>query len=545
MSFSGAYNWSHTGRTSRGKEFGAPVPVSEYFKKIEVTPLYEEEPSTQVENHIRGLLVDYKPDEPFLAAGEVRGNGEDDYGYGTHSREFLNLRHHGARTGHDPYLPDGSFLDHVFTERDPRGSALGPDMRQHARQQYSRGAFINLYNDEDLSVPENGVSPEEMTQRKSSGFYQFKDRYNNFETAKDNFHNGSSGLRGHKKVGDIAKYTKDGTIVDIADSTLTNRKDATAALSADPRVAYRHSTPDHRFKVAKYGKVRASQYMHDNDWSNNRYSVYYDHNAGVLVKGINVNRQLANLFFDLEGQRQARQEFAKGTDYGSSSATFVRQSQLPMDDVYKILMITGSGALPHHIQLNGEMKNHIMREIENNRHMMDEVKINHHITKSMEQATKTQKDNKRKDLRNNIAQTAADQGLYQESKNKSRVDSMTSRNTQSIDYTHYVEPGKVTMNYGGIKPSQNNRVFNKMKYEGYGSGSDTGRGTARNNQQRKQLNAGSYNPSQKTREFGLYNKAQKASAKSHRGRRQYQLDVGDMDVGYERQTVQRGYGYGR
>jgi len=508
------------------------IPYDMLMRKMQTTNMYED--PMAVENYMRSLLVDFRPDKPFFASDEIRH--PDDIGGGTHSREKLNLRHGGARSLEDPYLPDGTFLDHEFTERDPRGHAIGPNMRKHVDQQFARAAFIKFYPDSDYSVPEQGIAPERMVSNIKSLMYQFKDRFANFDESFDGWHNGGTGY--YKRLGgsDVAKYTMDGTIMDLVDAEQGNRTDAVARLSADPKVAYRHSTVDHRFKITRYGAVRANQYLKDNNWTNNRRSVFSDHPQSKLVDGVLMNRQLANLIIDLEGLRQTKQEVAKGANFGDSYNNLRRNKKIHPDDIYKWFKITGSQVAPDH-QLNYEGK--LMRTNRgtirhNNRALIKESMTQHYIAASMEQATKKLKERAINDLRQDVLHTIME-SRHDENINRNmqyKAD-LTQRNAED---NRYIEASKEIVSYAGIKPSKDNRVDQLLAREQFGEYSLAAPSRASNRYKKRNVATDDQLEEQdRSRlDFGVFDRAERADPRDHMMRDYANLDIGDGGYG---QTV--------
>lgn len=516
--------------------YGA-IPNDIYMRKIEQTDFYED--PDQVENHMRSMLTDLRPDKPFLAAHEAR-SGED-RGGGFASSERLALRHTGSRSGTEAWLPDGVFLEHEFTERDPRGSALGPDMRKHAEQQYARASLIKLYDDSDYSVPESGITPTQMVSNIKSGMYQFKDRFQNFDTSMDGW---SSGAGKQRKLEDNraqGMVTLDGTITDLSEASVRNRQDATARLSADPTIAYRHSTPDHRVKIARYGLVKARQFMNENNWSNNRLSTFEDQSRLQVIDGQLVNKQLASFILDVTGQRDTKQAIAQGADYGDSYNNQLRNRKISAGDLVKINMMIGqlggTQTETANQQLDGKTVNRYgQKKTHNNRNAMNNTQINHEIIESMKQATRDMKNKHRiEESREKITQSAADNGVYREASTSQRIETFdaTKRETK---INHFIEDGKTTMNYSGIKPSDNHQKMSNLAYENFGD-------LSRNTKQRRLYQGeiknrskdnNEYEQNQNKFEFGVYDKAFKTDAKDHIGRGiQFSMDKGDSDFGFE------------
>jgi len=519
-----------------GSAYGG-LPQDMYLRKIEQTDYYEDPDMT--ENFMRSTLTDFKPDKPFLASDEARSS--DDRGSGYQSTSRLALRHSGGRSSEDPYLPDGTFLGHIggMTDRDPRGHAIGPDMRQHVAQQYARADLIKFYDDSDYSVPSEGINPEQMQANKISLRAAFKERYQNFDTAFDAWHNGGTDNGNGRMTGSsVAKYTHDGTIMDITEAEQGNRTDATARLSADPKVSYRHSTPDHRFKIARYGQVRVKQFMNNNDWGNNRMSTFQDHNNLVEINGTMVNRELGNLIIDLEGVRETKQAVAQGAEYGDSYNTQVRSAKLSPSDVYKIMMIDMSSPENANSRYYSEgMKNRAAGVLtHDHRSLMEHAEFNHDIADIMQQATRQMRYLSEDDVRasrEQVEQSVKASGLFNEQANRRMTEKTTNNlNRESFDNRH-IEDSKQTMNYAGIKPSKTNRVHGKLDGEAFAKFS---RGTHQRKGKREGAVANKtyhneYDQDQGRLDFGTYDRADRADPHEHMGRNFNQMDMGDGSYG--------------
>jgi hypothetical protein len=492
------------------------MPEDMYLRKIEATNMVED--PFQVENYLRAEMRDFKPDKPFLASDQIRSS--DDRGGGFHSKRFLNLRHHGTPGApEDPYLPDGTFLDHQFMERDPRGHATTPDMRKHYEQQMARAGLIKFYNDEDLSVPEQGISPEQMVSNIKSGMYMFKDRYKNFSESYGNWHNGGSGLtRRSCLVSNAAKQTMDGTIMDLADATQKNRTDAVSKLSMDPRVAFRHSTPDHRVKISKYGAVRVQQSVQENDWSRNRSGAFLDHNTGEVIDGQRVNKQLANLIADIQGLRETKQEIAKGAEYSDSFQNQVRSKKMSQDDVYKLLMIRGTQPRSANEELSGHVHRNAPVLRSDNRKAMNKASINHEILESMQNATRRKKED-RKDIREHVQNTIAIEGFTTEVSNRSFKQKKEPGNRETRASNRFRE-SKSTKTYSGIKPSNDNSIHSKVDVMQSGHESWLSKHKRRRltNPTSNTTSNNDYEQDQGRLDFGVYDKAFKEDAREHMGR---------------------------
>jgi hypothetical protein len=510
------------------------IPDDIYMRKIEQTDFYED--PEQVNNHMRSLLTDLRPDKPFLAAHEKRDGNDRGGGFG--SVEKLSLRHSGSRAGADPWLPDGTFLDHEFAERDPRGHALEPDMRKHRDQQFARASLIKLYDDSDYSVPESGINPAQMVANIKSGMYKFKERYQNFETSMDGWHTSKLAPKVNEKSM-VGLVTMDGTITDLTDASVRNRNDATARLSADPKITQRHSTPDHRVKIARYGLIKANQFMSSNDWSNNRMSTFDDQSRLENIDGTLVNKQLASFILDVSGQRDTKQEIAKGADYGDSYNNQVRSKKIAPGDLVKLNMMisqTGYTQLPTaNAQYDGKtVHRYGSTKNSNNREAMANVQINHEILNSMEQAVRSMiKNHKVTDVRGTIVQSAADNGVYREAMNNGQIKRVTNLGNRDAKNTHHIEDTKTTMNYAGIKPSENSKKMDNLDYENFGDTSTKShvRGVHAGNAKNRSIVDHEYEQDRDMYDFRSYDKAGVGDERDHMGRNiQNSTDRGDMEV---------------
>jgi hypothetical protein len=534
-------------------EYGRPsikyglIPESEYLRKIQQTNI-DEDPQAY-ENFLRKELVDFTPDKNHaIEAYEPRSS--DDRGSGYQSASRLNLLHSGMRSTELPYLPDGTFLDHEFTVRDPRGVQNQPNMRETVKHSVARAPFIKFYNDSDYSVPESGINPVEMQKIRNAGFHHFKENFKNFDESKDSWHNGGT----HKKLrngSDAGLVDRDGVIKDLTDASVRNRTDAVSALSNDPTIAFRHSTPDHRVKIARYGVVKSGQSRSSQNWTNTLRSTFLDHNTPVPINGIMANKMLANLIIDLEGQRQTRQEVAQGADYNESYSSQVRSKKLVPDDIIKILLIQGSQPIAPHEKYEGKMlQRYINTKMPNNREALENVHINHQILNSMEQVNKRPNKKKMDDLRDNIEESAVHQGIFRTSSN-SKLRSKHSKKANSdiiregLD-NRTIEESRTITNYGGVKPLSINKIMDNLEWEKFGEQS------LLNKQRSKGGKFRSNNPDNLEQDqdqihgyndFGFIDHAPINSVNGGQRNQQRNMDFGDMDRGetYGAQDMKKMY----
>lgn len=443
------------------------IPYDEYLRKIEQSDMPEDPEA--YEKHIRRNLVDFRPDEPFFESDMPRD--PSDRGSGNGSRERLALRHSGGRSEETPYLPDGTFLDHEFMERDPRGTQNLPDFAEGRRQREARGRFIKFYNDDDHSVPETGVNPVQMVSLIRGAQAQFKDRFMNFDESFDGWHNGSGQKRG--KISTVQFTTTDGQIVDLADATAEQRQDPVTLLSNRTPSLGRWNESDHRVKTSKYGRIRPVMDLGANDWNTNRNNSYLDHSINVEINGQMVNRMLANVILDIEGQRLAKQVSARGATYGESEVDQNRAAirKLDPDDLYKLIqmnLLSSTQGPTAHEQFDGSIMHRNRTEKANLPATQQAVKLNHEVLASMVQGARNIGVKHSKDIRDAVKTSAVDNGIYNENKPrnigaKKTTDSLV---REGLD-TREIEESRVTKSYSMIKPTKVRKTHENADWEQY------------------------------------------------------------------------------
>lgn len=504
------------------------IPYDEYLRKIQQTDLKED--PDQYEKYIRGQLADFRPDDPFFESDQVRDPNDRGSGFG--SKERLSLRYSGARSEEEPYLPDGTFLDHEFMERDPRGTQNMPDFAAARKQREARAKFVKFYNDDDYSVPETGINPVQMVALIRGAQQQFKDRFKNFDESMDSWHNGSARQRGSKSH--VAMITTDGTVLDLAEASQNLREDPVNVLSNRTAAMLRHTAADHRVKTSKYGVVRPTMDIDYNSWNTNRYNSYLDHQIPIEINGQMVNRGLAMMILDLEGQRATKQMVAQGTDYDDSQVNLLREMRLKLnpDDLYKMIMIGMTSAtqsksanqeffegrqIVRHAKFDGDV-----------RQLLSAGVINHDIAASMVQSNRELGPQKSSDLRRAVKKSAADYGLYKEARNRPASVKKTSNtlSREGLD-TRSIEEQKETKTYGGIKPSQNYNPHEVLDYEDFAKKSRTTHKRHANTRKMKHRDVNDTVNDADMSEFALPGARHSRDADSYGGRRT-QADFGDI-----------------
>lgn len=402
---------------------GESMPVDMLLRKQERTCMYES--PTMVDDFHRSTLKDITPDARLFEYEQHRGGTDSDgtpFGNNISSR-FLSFRNSGFMDEQDaePNLPDGTFLDHVFTELDPRGVALEPDMRKHADQQFSRGSFYNYRSDADDSVPESGVNPwiMQMNIRNAQGIT--KDYQKNFSTSRDNFHNG--GMAPGYAISTKEKLVEGQEIKDPVQDPNRNKIDATTVLSNKTMIGWRRTT-DHVFKVAKYGRKNIGKSFTDTDWYKNRANSSIDHDILVSWQDNNMSKTTALKMMDLAKQKfDAHYTGLHGINWGKireSQSTKHKLTPADMSGMAKRPTKETQGPTAHDT-LKGDMAPTSGEKLLlHDAPTISKTNINTTIFEKMGQATKKTVKHKKDDLRNAIEKTAKQEGLFMEENNKKK-----------------------------------------------------------------------------------------------------------------------------
>lgn len=497
------------------------MPYDMYLRKNEVTNMYEN--PNDLNKYQRSLLTDFSPDEPFLASDDIRSSNDPDSGFQSTSR--LDLLHSGARSSDDPYLPDGTFLDWEFMQKDPRGTALGPDMRKHVEQQFARANLIKFYDDSDNSVPESGITPEQMVTNIRSLQGEFKRRFTNFDTARGNF-NKSSAKNGTTNPNSILdKTTVDGVVLDITKTPNPLRPDATSMLSNDYKVSYRWSTPDHRVKVAKYGEIYTRNYLNnEQDSMLNRYTTQYDQ-PFIDLDGTLVNKMTAQAIMNLQGIRETMHN-VNDTYYHQSEDNQQRGTKVP-DEVIHTLLKT-----KHNLYSNNEeLANYMQYEgltPKNTRLTTLYTTLNHYIAPQMQLAVYAARNKNDDDYRKLIENIQSTVLLKESNTQHSKVmqnitDTNIAKARENIKPVHYVEESKETKQYSHIQPTTNKNVNNTgltkntIDYQKSRTTSDIRKRKIHANVQ-NYTNTTRYDTDQGKFEFGTYTKAKNMDVRQTLGR---------------------------
>lgn len=386
---------------------GSLMPESTYLKKIEQTCLYED--PDQLDAHFRFTLKDRRPSEILFESDQPR--------YNNYSRDRLNLRHHGRRTTAEPYLPDGSFIDWQFLDKDPRGTAMEPDFSKHRSQQEYRGKYIKHGNDEDNSVPSSGWHPTHVIRDINAQFYNMKSRMKIFDESMDGRHNGGVYVNKlHTSTQCLVENDEKKPI--MRDEMCYNRANIINDLSNDTAVGYKRVT-DHRFQIAKYGQIRSVAPLETQNWNKNRMNAKIDHDIMLSWKDQQVPQTIVIKMADMANRK--RQEIDSGkTTYlhESQDNQFERSRKLTPQDLIQIKLFGDeSRGEDAHTAING-----IARNLKQGRPQLDKnrgvkVIIDPSIVDFMSSVNRKMQKHEFNDLREDVEQSGEISNLLIEGTN--------------------------------------------------------------------------------------------------------------------------------
>ncbi len=444
------------------------MPVSAYLKKMEQTCMYED--PDLLDNYTRSALKDVRPDEPFFESDVPRRQ--------FYSVDRLNLRDGGARSYALPYLPDGTFLDHEFMGKDPRGGALDPDMKRYRSQQEARTKFIKHGNDADHSVVSSGWHPTHVVRDIRAQYYNVKDRLKIFDESMDGW------TTGGKPTSDIAKVRcmqgSSDRPREMREEMCYNRRNVVNDLSNNTSIGWRRTT-DHNFKIARYGLVRSGVNVRTQDWSFNRAQARLDQDLSISMEGRTATKVLTLEMIDLAKKRRVLAKAGEGAFFTESQETSnkgMSQKHQTGSAIEARQGVETRGADPHSL-IGGEVVNKALIPVIKSHH--GKVVINPHIVEQMVMANKTAKRKRTDDLRNEIQQAGESSAIHIEQSNSAGRggDSGNELKWQSKD-TRTCDESKKVANYSRLRKQIGKKNIAAMNYEKYG-------GTSKEGEQRRNV----------------------------------------------------------
>jgi hypothetical protein len=220
--------------------------------KLDRTDMIED--PFQIEEMHRSTLSDYTPDAPTFEHEKPRRN--------TFSREKLNLREGGARTLTDPYRNDD--YDLQFYDKDPRGWSEEQPWAEFGRQATARISQLDFKDDNDYSVPSQGIHPNTMNYNIRGAQNWLKARLKIFETSYENLNMGGVGIYpevSKKYHSNTEDSTVNSDVMDYDGEAIPTFKGFNISNYLHNGSKYFESTTttDHKVPVAAYGKLYANR----------------------------------------------------------------------------------------------------------------------------------------------------------------------------------------------------------------------------------------------------------------------------------------------
>lgn len=451
------------------------MPTTEYLKKIERTCVYED--PALLDNYMRQELKDMRPDAPVLTSDQIRGGIDED---GARKRGYqgyspLTLRHTGRRSEAEPYLPDGTFLDHQFIgpghEVEPRSMMGIPDMKKHADQQRARAKFIKKWPDAEPTVPEHGWHPYKIVKQMAESRDRIKEQLQIFATSMVGWHAGSK-----LKVDLIKKSNAEKTVYDAEfpsneGMTLRTRVGHIEAANSIP-MGWRSSV-DHRFQIAKYGPVRSGVTIADSDWHKNRTQSSTAHEIMHSWETQSIPHSLAIAIADLTEKR--RQELSREMDtiaFAKSMEQMNKQQNLIAQDMINTKWNADSTQAPApHVSLDMLANNNQVKQPEV-RQMYGKTVINPHIFEIITNKNRSRQMTS-EDIRSAVEQSAEKFELFIQQNNR------TTGNQPNVleamyesEMTHETKDEKNVFQYSGTV-FENASKLPSINYEDYKDESTT------------------------------------------------------------------------
>ncbi len=132
------------------------------------------------DDFVRDEIRDFTPDKPLFEYEEPRTGGAN-RAYGR-----LELIHYGHRGKADtPYVPERFDGFAGVEDRDPRGTATDPDLKELRKQQEARMRFIRWDKDDSPFTTSGGISETQMMAAKQDAYRRAKSLLKTFDRSID------------------------------------------------------------------------------------------------------------------------------------------------------------------------------------------------------------------------------------------------------------------------------------------------------------------------------------------------------------------------
>jgi len=227
-------------------------------KKYELTDMVYNDLNT-IDDFNRNILRDTGPDKATMASDAKRSN--------VYSETRINLREKGSRWKNEPIHHD---LNLSLTDKDPRGTAEGPDWKQFNVHTWARKNDHIFINDADHSVPSAGVSQSQVRDNKLKARIRVaKDCYKDFSSSQRGM---IVGYNQNTSVGStLKKIETTSKLQSLNDEyNIEKRRDITTILSNILPIGHL-TTTDNRFNVANFSKLYSTNNIDTMDYIKNSF----------------------------------------------------------------------------------------------------------------------------------------------------------------------------------------------------------------------------------------------------------------------------------
>jgi soluble P-type ATPase len=280
-------------------------------KKFEVTDMVFNDMNT-INDFNRDILKDIGPDKATLASDAKRTN--------KFSETRINLREKGTRWKNEPIHHD---INLSFTDKDPRGTNDGPDLRKLAENAWSRKDDYkhSFKKDADHSVPSAGVSePQVALNKRKARERVSKMYYKDFGTSKDGWTSGYNQRTSIRSKAGMVEHTNQ--LMNINDAlNMEKRRDITTTLSNILPIGHL-TTTDNMFNVADYSILYNKPSIDTYDYIKNNYKSELSGNVVGQAMENKLAKQLELFVEDIQQKKETMMNKDQEIKYGDENGVF-------------------------------------------------------------------------------------------------------------------------------------------------------------------------------------------------------------------------------
>ena len=414
------------------------MPFEKYIAKYEETGDYVEDPM-EMHHYQRDLLSNFTPDAPYL---------ESDMPRTENMREsMLNVRYHGSRSEFTPQLPDGTFLDYEFLDRDPRGHTQEPQWNKYIAEGITRAGNVKFSNDEDYTTFDTPRGGYGLSNSKKEMSEQFKQRWKNFHTSKDTWLPGVLPARySESRFCQIATEQNPGLI----EEGVCGNRNIVRDLSNSVPLGYQ-TTGDQEFQIASYSQVRSTRSLAEDDWSKNRNNTYQDRDDYIQYKDNAVPRSVAMTMIDMSQKKYHETQSLRNYKFANSKDSGPSRQQIFIADRMKNAQNAVAG-LPQAPSQDRAYASHGRALPKQDQNLKLKSKLSHEVAKTMVSVNRKIGKLESKDLRNQVINSIVAQDSSMQATRK-RPTSITNSYWDSVeDRKINGEAEKTVFNFKKIKP---------------------------------------------------------------------------------------------